>query len=136
MPTINDPTHSSEANAMADRLPPPDDLLVRILISSTLLVALDPGSPLHSTPPVGFDCRPLVDAGARFFEQKDLLRHRLLSADCDNLTRDLLSIAAGFYRAAPDIEFVGRAASLVFSKPQLLLNILDGGRDPFEGLVD
>jgi hypothetical protein len=54
----------------------------------------------------------------------------------DDLTRELLQIAAEYYPNPSHIDFLGRAAVLLFSKPKLLLNILDGGRDPFEGIAE
>jgi hypothetical protein len=107
-----------------------------VLVTQTLLVSLDPSSPLFAPPPSGFDSRPLVTVGATFFSRKDWLRDSLNSGRGADLINELVRIAAGHYQNPADLDFVGRAATLLFSKPQLLLNILDGGRDPFEGIAD
>ena len=134
MTNYTDRTMINAANELADRLEPPDDLLVRVLIAQTLLVALDPTSPLFTLPPLGFDSRPLVVIGTAFFKHKDWLRDALISARGAYLKDELVRIAGEHYRSAPHLDFVRRASVLLFSKPRLLLNILDGGRDPFEGI--
>lgn len=131
--------NATVACALADRLARPDDLLVRVLIGNALLVSLVPTDSRFAPVPEDFDWRRLVAVGERFFENKKRLRAQLAptasAAAAGELTSALMVIARSYYPDPAHLAFVERTGRLLFSKSRLLLDILDGGRDPFEGIA-
>lgn len=158
MTVPEDPTFLTAAMRLADTFPPPDDLLVRILLNCTNELSIDPSAAGFLAAPEGFDCRPLVGIARVFFSSKkaELREMALLaiamksepatrvtagvnrdsasaSAIATGLLHELLAHAAVAYPPA-GLVFVSRASLLFFTKAELILDVLSGGRDPFEAV--